>query len=274
MLPAVACPVASNDPRIGNSLCDDVSDTGNQLIEQESASMLLLGPSWCLWAAAGPVCTQVGPDPTWDKPAQLLDGSPAKQGSCNCVCSLQDLNIRACGYDGGDCCSTTCRPSRLVQGACAPAQFNCRNKTAALDLLPPTIIAPTNFTRPVTWLNDSANANLPLEAAAYDNFPCFVSKINVSDVKLSDADCTRGVFHTIRRIYTATYKAGNVGRASAIVTILDDVPPRLAGVPQPAYVTWNSTFVRGGGMANATRVRAKLAAVSTGVTVPELRTAI
>ena len=162
------------------------------------------------------------------------------------------LNIRACGYDGGDCCSSTCKPS-LLDGSCALSTFNCRDSGASRDTTPPKIVAPVHFTRTFTWLNTS-NPDRAIEAAAVDNFPCFVPHITINDTKIGGEDCGQGVWYVLRRTYSATDRAGNVGRAVATLTILDDVPPQLLNTPQPRNTTMNSTFVRGGAMANATKV--------------------
>lgn len=165
------------------------------------------------------------------------------------------LNIRACGYDGGDCCSSTCKQSQ-IQGSCALSRMNCRDKAASKDVVPPVILAPGNTTIPVSLLANASDPGRDMQASAYDNFPCFVPHIETSDqVTLAgNADCSSKVSYVLTRTYTARDRAGNVGQATAILTVLDDEPPMLLNTPQPPQTVMDSTFVRGGGMANSTRV--------------------
>jgi hypothetical protein len=94
-----------------------------------------------------------------------------------------------------------------------------------------------------------------VEATATDNFPCFVPNITISDKRIAEADCRPGIWYVMNRTYTTTDRAGNVGSATARLNILDDVPPVLVNTPQPNVTVMNSTYVRGGGMANDTKVK-------------------
>lgn len=53
---------------------------------------------------------------------------------------LKDIQciFLCCSYDDGDCCPSTCKRS-YIDISCSPDLFNCRDKAANTDTVPPTL---------------------------------------------------------------------------------------------------------------------------------------
>ena len=153
-------------------------------------------------------------------------------------------------------CPTTCQKSVQFLGSCAPSTFDCRDPAAKVDKAAPVIIAPAKATTSVArMLGANASADI-VGAVASDNYPCFDGMVTFKDSVVGAYDCAAGVVRVIRRTFSATDYAGNVGTAQTDISVRDDVPPVLAGLPGSPNVSLPASYVRGGAMQRASNVTA------------------
>lgn len=153
----------------------------------------------------------------------------------NGVCD-GELNIPACKYDGGDCCSTTCQRSPLVLDGCRPDKFDCRDPAASVDTQAPKLFGvPSNY----SVVAESRLNATQQPVLAVDNFPCFDPDTQVTTQVLTPHPrthaCDSKILYYVERSWEATDRVGNTGSASAVLTVLDDqvVDPLVASFTVP-----------------------------------------
>ena len=93
-------------------------------------------------------------------------------------------------------------------------------------------------------------------AVASDNYPCYNGTVVFSDTTIGPYVCTMGVARVVRRVFSAKDHAGNPGTAQTDITVFDDIPPQLAGVPDSPNASLPASYVRGGAMQRDTKVTA------------------
>jgi hypothetical protein len=133
-----------------------------------------------------------------------------------------ELNVAACDYDGGDCCSSTCTKS-YIPGSCLIG-MNCRDPAARTDKVPPTLynVPSAPFERNASRVY--VTGQQAGEVTASDNFPCFNATVVVSDVNVSTLPrpCAAGVVYHINRTWSVMDRAGNTASQSQLIAVVDD----------------------------------------------------
>ncbi|WIA34364.1 hypothetical protein OEZ86_012700 [Tetradesmus obliquus] len=185
-------------------------------------------------------CTLPGSQQKTPEPANAPATCPAAAGQGgrgNGVCD-DDLNIAACNYDDGDCCPSTCKRS-YIDISCSPDLFNCRDKAANTDTVPPTLWgvpmpADEVFFKTFSSLQRTSALEPTSEVSASDNYPCFDGVVTVTDVNIAltsktAAQCNDKVLFNIKRTWSAKDAAGNVATATRTYSIVDDQDSIMIG---------------------------------------------
>jgi hypothetical protein len=153
-------PAESGTAQVGNGICDQSSVFVSKMLNNLACDWD--GGDCCPSTCTGPLCDENSnyvcedPNATEFGEAGLCDiqyGSYLGDGQCNeRIGTNTNYNTEQCGWDGGDCCPSTCRDEEDVTYTCGSHRFECLDPDAYENaVLSNNSLCPAE---PLSWVGD------------------------------------------------------------------------------------------------------------------------